>query len=80
MYNPSLREEPRNQPAEVIPLKQESSFLDWLENTGRLIAREAHDPDGFLEEEEEIDVLIVDENIYDSEEDGDDDELLVDEE
>lgn len=80
MYNPSLREEPRNQPAEVIPLKQEFSLLDWLENTGRLIARDAHDPDGYLDEEEEIDALIVDENSYDLDDDGDDDDLLVDDE
>ncbi|MBW4493994.1 MAG: DUF3134 domain-containing protein [Oscillatoria princeps RMCB-10] len=80
MYNPSLREEPRNQPAEVIPLKQEFSLLDWLENTGRLIAREAHDPDGFLDDEEEIDALIVDESPYDLEDDGDDDDLIVDDE
>lgn len=80
MYNPSLREEPRNQPAEVIPLKQEFSLLDWLENTGRLIAREAHEPDGFLDDEEEIDALIVDESTYDLDEDGEDDDLMVDDE
>ncbi|HEY9794766.1 MAG TPA: DUF3134 family protein, partial [Leptolyngbyaceae cyanobacterium] len=40
MYNPSLREEPREQLAEVIPVKQETSLLDWLEASDRLLARE----------------------------------------
>ncbi|MCU0517997.1 MAG: DUF3134 domain-containing protein [Oscillatoria sp. Prado101] len=80
MYNPSLREEPRNQPAEVIPLKQETSFLDWLDSTGRLLARDVHDPDGYLDDQEEIDALIVDDNSYDLDEDGDDDDLMADDE
>ncbi|RMH76339.1 MAG: DUF3134 domain-containing protein [Cyanobacteria bacterium J007] len=65
MYNPSLREEPRNKTADVIPLKQEVSILDWLESTGRLIAREETEKD-FLEEEEEISELMSgDDNSYD---------------
>jgi Protein of unknown function (DUF3134) len=53
MLNSPLREAPRNQRASVIPLKQESSLLDWLHSNGRLIARDVHEPD-FSEEEEEI--------------------------
>lgn len=38
--NPALIQEPRYEPAIVIPLKQESSLLDWLKANDRLIARE----------------------------------------
>ncbi|HEY9904994.1 MAG TPA: DUF3134 domain-containing protein [Candidatus Sericytochromatia bacterium] len=57
MYNNALREEPREQLAEVIPVKQETSLLDWLEANNRLIARDVQD-DGFLDDEEEISDLI----------------------
>ena len=40
LHNPSLREEPLDQPAAVIPHKQETSILSWLESTGRLVARD----------------------------------------
>ncbi len=53
MYNNSLREEPREQLAEVIPVKQETSLLDWLESNNRLIARDVQD-ESFLDDEEEI--------------------------
>ena len=39
-YNPSLREIPRRQPADVLPTQQEPSILVWLEGTGRLKPRE----------------------------------------
>jgi hypothetical protein len=73
MYNPSLREEPRDQLAQVIPLKQESSLLDWLESSNRLIARQTNDED-FVEDEEEISELMgVDDSTYDDDDDLDDD-------
>jgi hypothetical protein len=53
MYNNSLREEPREQLAEVIPVKQETSLLDWLEANNRLIARDVQE-ESFLDDEEEI--------------------------
>jgi hypothetical protein len=65
MHNPSLREEPREQLAEVIPVRQETSLLDWLEASDRLLARENLD-DAFLEDEEEISELMgVDDASYD---------------
>lgn len=74
MYNPSLREEPREQLAQVIPIQNETSLLDWLETGGRLLARETDDDD-FLDDEEEITELMgVDDNDYDD----DDNELLED--
>jgi hypothetical protein len=76
MHNPSLREEPRDQLAEVIPLQHETSLLDWLESNNRLIPREVSE-DNSLEEEEEISELMgVDEGGYDDE---DDEDLIEDE-
>ncbi|MBW4686396.1 MAG: DUF3134 domain-containing protein [Komarekiella atlantica HA4396-MV6] len=73
MLNSPLREEPRNQRAAVIPLKQESSMLDWLQSGGRLISRDVHEPD-FLDDEEEIESLMsVEDGIGDYDLDDDDD-------
>lgn len=71
MYNNSLREESREQLAEVIPVKQESSLLDWLEANNRLIARDVQD-DSSLDEEEISDLIGVDDNAID-EDDSDND-------
>ncbi len=74
MLNPSLREIPIHEPADVIPSKQEISLLAWLESTGRLIARDT--PSGevtdYLDEEEEISALMsVDDSAYDDDDDDD---------
>lgn len=62
MDNHSLRAEPRDQMAQVIPLNEHTSLLDWLETNNRLIAREENDKD-FLDDEEEIAELMgVDDN------------------
>jgi hypothetical protein len=72
MLNSSLREEARNQTAAVIPSKNESSLLDWLESNGRLIARDIQEPT-YLDEEEEISGLMdVDDVTYDDIDDDDD--------
>lgn len=72
MYNNSLREEPREQLAGVIPVKQETSLLDWLEANNRLIARDVQD-DNFREDEEEIAGLmdVEDTSIDDDDSDSD---------
>ncbi|WP_392533109.1 DUF3134 domain-containing protein [Nostoc sp. C117] len=72
MLNSPLRENPRNQRADVIPLKQESSLIDWLQTNGRLIARNVHEPD-FQNDEEEIESLMgVEDGIgYDLDDDDD---------
>ena len=56
MNNPSLRQEPRYEPASVIPLKQDTSLLDWLEANNRLMPKEAPESENekYLEEDEEI--------------------------
>jgi len=72
MYNPSLREQPRHQPAQVIPLQQNASILGWLESTGRLLDRDAQSFD-YLENEAEIsDLMGVEEDSYDLDEGSDD--------
>ncbi|BAY33992.1 hypothetical protein NIES37_53560 [Tolypothrix tenuis PCC 7101] len=72
MLNSPLREEPRNQRAAVIPLKQETSLIDWLQSSGRIIARDVHEPD-FQDEEEEISEFLGGEDgIADFDDDDDD--------
>ncbi|ELS00013.1 DUF3134 domain-containing protein [Gloeocapsa sp. PCC 73106] len=72
MHNPSLRREPRYEPAPVIPLKDESSLIDWLAQTGRLKYRETtKEIELDLEEDEEI-AELIDVDDYTYEEDSDD--------
>lgn len=72
IYNPSLRQETRNQRAAVIPMQQESSILDWLESSGRLLARDNADFD-YLDDEEEINELMEnDGGTFDTDDDDDD--------
>jgi Protein of unknown function (DUF3134) len=77
MYNPSLREEPRNKPASIVSTRQQVSILDWLASTGRLIPRET-DPFEYEHNTEELQELMVgDDNSY---EDDDDDASTDDDE
>ena len=78
IYNPSLREEPIDQAAAVIPLKQETSILDWLEATGRLLARAEDDIEGYLDEDEEIDQLMGSDDIVYGDDAIDDDDDIAD--
>lgn len=80
MLNPSLREIPAHEPADVIPSKQEISLLAWLESTGRLIARDPVNTEAvdYLDDEEEISELMsVDDSVYDDDDDIDDDDDLL---
>lgn len=71
-YNPSLRQEPRTQRAAVIPMQQEASILDWLERSGRLLARDNADYD-YLDEEDEInEIMANDADAFDIDDDDDD--------
>ncbi len=75
--NPALRVQRRNQPAAIIPTEQQVSILDWLESTGRLIAREGTESTlKFDDEAEELSELMLgDDHSYadDDEDDNDDD-------
>jgi Protein of unknown function (DUF3134) len=62
-YNPSLREEPQNQPTTIVPLIPRESLLSWLESSGRFRSSEndefpdsemPEDLDDFLEPENQI--------------------------
>ncbi|MBE9054703.1 MULTISPECIES: DUF3134 domain-containing protein [Sphaerospermopsis] len=78
MLNSPLNEQPRNQRATVIPLKQKSSMLDWLQSSGRLIARDFNEST-FSEPEEEIsDFLAGEDGIGDLDYD-DDADISIDE-
>ncbi len=67
--NPALSQEPRYEPAIVIPLKQEASMLDWLKANNRLILREVQEKDS-RDAPDDVDELL------DSDDDfGEDDDL-----
>ena len=71
-YNPSLHQSPRNQRATVSVRRQADSILDWLENSGRLLARDSNDYD-YSDDEEEINELMAGEdNSFDLDDDDDD--------
>jgi hypothetical protein len=65
MKNPALHQETRYEPASVIPLKQDSSLLDWLESNGRLIPREDQEPEDTEEEEELAELMDGESSDYD---------------
>lgn len=80
MKNPALRKEKRYEPAPVIPLKQDGSLLDWLDENGRIIYREDKVIEKVSLEEEEISDLsdLIEDQDDDFDDDGDDtdDDLL----
>ncbi|OIP75587.1 MAG: hypothetical protein AUK48_07270 [Oscillatoriales cyanobacterium CG2_30_44_21] len=78
MNNPALQVQRRNQPAAVIPTQQQVSILDWLESTGRLIAREGTESTlKFDDEAEELSELMLgdDPSYVDDDDDLDDDDV-----
>jgi hypothetical protein len=80
MQNPSLRQEPRYEPARVIPVNKDSSIIEWLERTGRLIPREKEERELVLPDELELSDLSEFMDTDDSfDVDLEDDEVVVDE-
>ena len=77
MHNPALHQVPRSQPAAPIPLQRDASILDWLEGTGRLLAREPAEYD-FKNDEEEISELMAGDDGSFNLDDDDDDSLDLD--
>ena len=68
LYNPSLRLIPRHEPADVISSQRDSSLIDWLEASGKMLPRDPSELEKYTEEEEEISELIaVDDNFHDDE-------------
>ena len=60
MENRALRQKPRYEPADVIPLTQEHTLLDWLQDSGRLIPREEEATEGAIRDEGDIDLILDD--------------------
>jgi hypothetical protein len=78
MYNPSLTQEPRYEPAKILPLSRDRSHLDWLAAEGHLIARPNEDKESTFSEDVEISDLLdldVDEHIFDKVEEHDEHEF-----
>lgn len=74
MQNRALRQYPRQQPANVISTQQGISILEWLEQSGRMMARDDEDFD-YRDDEAEINELMSGDDGYD---DDDDDSLDLD--
>ena len=63
--NPSLTRYGRNDPAPVLPLREEPDLLSWLETSGRLVAEEeSSSPDVSTVEEEELSALMGEKEDY----------------
>jgi hypothetical protein len=77
MKNPAVQQEPRYEPASVIPLKQDLSLIDWLKANNRLIAREPVERnEADYEEGEDITEFIdVDDSDYDDDDIDDSEDL-----
>ena len=72
--NPALTCYKREEPAPVLPLRDEPDLLSWLENTGRLIAEKDGDSQEISTiEEEELSALMGEKEDYKEEDLSEDD-------
>ena len=74
MNNPSLHQEPRYEPAAVIPLKQEASLIDWLKANNRLIPRDSAEVVFDAAEDDGLEDFIDTEGDYEDDFDDDSDD------
>ena len=73
--NPALTCYHRDDPAPVLPLREEPDLLSWLENTGRLVSEKEGDSQEISTiEEEELSALMGEKEDYKTEEDTTDEE------
>ena len=73
--NPALTCYRRDDPAPVLPLREEPDLLSWLENTGRLVAEnEGEAQEISTIEEEELSALMGEKEDYKADEDPSDDD------
>jgi len=73
--NPALTCYRRDDPAPVLPLREEPDLLSWLENTGRLVAENEGDSQEISTiEEEELSALMGEKEDYKTDEDQSDDD------
>ena len=64
-FNPSLTRYDRNDPAPVLPLREEPDLLSWLETSGRLVEdEESSSPEVSTVEEEELSALMGEKEDY----------------
>tara|TARA_B100000700_G_scaffold268965_1_gene309981 strand:- start:435 stop:713 length:279 start_codon:yes stop_codon:yes gene_type:complete len=67
--NPALTRYGRQEPAPVLPLREEPDLLSWLESTGRLVSDdESSSQDVSTVEEEELSALMGEKEDFKSEE------------
>ena len=63
--NPALTRYGRNEPAPILPLREEPDLLSWLEATGRLVAdEESASQEVSTVEEEELSALMGEKEDY----------------
>ncbi len=63
--NPALTRYGRNEPAPVLPLREEPDLLSWLETSGRLVEdEESSTPEVSTVEEEELSALMGEKEDY----------------
>ena len=73
--NPALTCYHRDDPAHVLPLRDEPDLLSWLETTGRLVAEKEGDSQEISTiEEEELSALMGEKEDYKIEEDASEDD------
>ncbi len=75
MKNPALRSELRYEPATVVPLRENISIVEWLEERGRFRAAPTEETSSSASKEEVYDDLMTDDNILADEETTDDEEF-----
>ena len=68
--NPALTRYNREEPAPVLPLREEPDLLSWLEETGRLVTEETGESQEISTiEEEELSALMGEKEDYKGEDD-----------
>ena len=72
--NPALTCYHREDPAPVLPLREEPDLLSWLEETGRLVNEKDGDSQISTIEEEELSALMGEKEDYKTEEDSSNDD------
>lgn len=73
MENRALQQEPRYEPAKVLPMSGEPSMLEWLATNNRLMERDPEEKWSEVEEEggEIADLMGGDDDFYEVEDDDD---------
>tara|TARA_Y100001970_G_scaffold200223_1_gene243481 strand:+ start:1248 stop:1526 length:279 start_codon:yes stop_codon:yes gene_type:complete len=73
--NPALTCYHRDEPAPVLPLREEPDLLSWLESTGKLVDENEGDSQEISTiEEEELSALMGEKEDYKTEDDSSDDD------